>query len=551
MSQTFELHQPIFETIAQRLAAQEYHQAANLIDQQSEVWMRNGQVATIDQALRQLPHSIVQQNLGLCLWSGWVHTLIGEEEAAEYWIEQAEQRCTALFPTPENQSSAQLQDYQYAVGQILTIQAVLAQRKGKRTMAVAHCTLALAMLPANSTALRTIATLIHTIAQSDLTDHEVLISTLHALRRTAYATAQPFILISILMYEAMHLFQHGQLHAAFQICQRTLAYAEGEQHQALACLPQLRLGQLAYYWNDLTTAQYYLNQGVAMPRAEFALATIDGYITLARIHIATNQIDQAYITLQTAEQFAHMCGRHSACAQLQAWVARLHLVAGNTAAAINWATQTGYWNKHTETLMLANMGAEQWLTFCRLLITLRDPTHIQQAEQLLRNLLQHAQHQQLTLIQIETGVVLARLYAVSARGERAIATLASVLVLVETSSALRLMIDEGRWIGSILQRLATSGALHQIAQRILQALPRDHSSFSHALFSTRELAILQLLAEGHSNADIAQYEQLATSTVQWYLKQIYHKLEVHNRTQAAIRARELNLLSSAIPPFSG
>jgi len=54
--------------------------------------------------------------------------------------------------------------------------------------------------------------------------------------------------------------------------------------------------------------------------------------------------------------------------------------------------------------------------------------------------------------------------------------------------------------------------------------------------------ILQLMAQGHTNPEIAYRLVLAVSTVRWYVKQIFRKLGVHNRTQAANHARKLDLL---------
>jgi DNA-binding CsgD family transcriptional regulator len=64
------------------------------------------------------------------------------------------------------------------------------------------------------------------------------------------------------------------------------------------------------------------------------------------------------------------------------------------------------------------------------------------------------------------------------------------------------------------------------------------------LLTERELEILSLVAdEGLNNAEIAERLFLSISTIRWYLKQIYGKLDVHNRTKAVLRARELNLLT--------
>jgi DNA-binding NarL/FixJ family response regulator len=54
--------------------------------------------------------------------------------------------------------------------------------------------------------------------------------------------------------------------------------------------------------------------------------------------------------------------------------------------------------------------------------------------------------------------------------------------------------------------------------------------------SDRELEVLKLLAEGHTNAEIAERLYLTRGTVRNYVSAILAKLEVEDRTQAAILA---------------
>lgn len=58
----------------------------------------------------------------------------------------------------------------------------------------------------------------------------------------------------------------------------------------------------------------------------------------------------------------------------------------------------------------------------------------------------------------------------------------------------------------------------------------------------REREVLRLLSEGISNKEIASRMVVAPSTIKQHLKSIYSKLDVHNRTQAVARGRELDLL---------
>jgi len=55
--------------------------------------------------------------------------------------------------------------------------------------------------------------------------------------------------------------------------------------------------------------------------------------------------------------------------------------------------------------------------------------------------------------------------------------------------------------------------------------------------SPREREILELLAEGHPNKEIAGRLGLTDGTVRWHLRHVYHKLHVRSRTEAALKFR--------------
>ncbi|MCB0166497.1 MAG: response regulator transcription factor, partial [Anaerolineae bacterium] len=76
-------------------------------------------------------------------------------------------------------------------------------------------------------------------------------------------------------------------------------------------------------------------------------------------------------------------------------------------------------------------------------------------------------------------------------------------------------------------------------------IPAPSPSPDHALIdplTERELEVLQLMAAGRSNREIGDELVLALGSVKWYASQIYSKLQVKNRTEAAAKARELKLL---------
>jgi DNA-binding NarL/FixJ family response regulator len=65
-----------------------------------------------------------------------------------------------------------------------------------------------------------------------------------------------------------------------------------------------------------------------------------------------------------------------------------------------------------------------------------------------------------------------------------------------------------------------------------------------AQFTERERDILALVAEGHDNRTIALRLHLSEKTVGNRMSEIFQKLGVANRTQAALVARQRGLLNT-------
>ena len=70
----------------------------------------------------------------------------------------------------------------------------------------------------------------------------------------------------------------------------------------------------------------------------------------------------------------------------------------------------------------------------------------------------------------------------------------------------------------------------------------DTSPVSQLELSKRELEILDLLAQGHSNQEIAAKLFVSLSTVKTHIQNLFEKLEVKRRIQAVEKAKRLNLI---------
>jgi DNA-binding NarL/FixJ family response regulator len=109
----------------------------------------------------------------------------------------------------------------------------------------------------------------------------------------------------------------------------------------------------------------------------------------------------------------------------------------------------------------------------------------------------------------------------------------------------------GQELAEAIRKVSAGGALIEpsIARKVVAEFARlapparpAEAGLPEPL-SERERAVLKLLAQGLSNRDIALNLSLAEGTVKNYVTTILQKLGVQDRTQAALRAQELGILS--------
>ena len=125
-----------------------------------------------------------------------------------------------------------------------------------------------------------------------------------------------------------------------------------------------------------------------------------------------------------------------------------------------------------------------------------------------------------------------------------------IRLFVEKGEPMRLLIVDFRsWIEKQSDDHAhpLTNYVHKILAAFApsEAMPASTSTNSQSELieplSQRELEVLQLICQGLSNNEICKRSYLALDTVKGHNRRIFEKLQVHRRTEAIARARELNL----------
>jgi DNA-binding NarL/FixJ family response regulator len=91
------------------------------------------------------------------------------------------------------------------------------------------------------------------------------------------------------------------------------------------------------------------------------------------------------------------------------------------------------------------------------------------------------------------------------------------------------------------ESLLNAGLVAELLQRLDHDARAQAEPASHAL-SDREVEVLRLLVAGKTNREIARELILSISTVKTHVEHVIAKLDVADRTQAAVKATRLGIV---------
>lgn|SRR5690606_9764861 len=102
----------------------------------------------------------------------------------------------------------------------------------------------------------------------------------------------------------------------------------------------------------------------------------------------------------------------------------------------------------------------------------------------------------------------------------------------------------GVWVATQLSKPKVETVI--VEKEVFVTQPEDfiinETELQKLNLSSREYEILQLLAKGHSNADIAETLFLSLSTIKTHVSNLYLKMDVKSRTQAIEKAKRLKII---------
>ncbi|HTS23987.1 MAG TPA: LuxR C-terminal-related transcriptional regulator [Casimicrobiaceae bacterium] len=511
------------EGIKHALAGGDVDGATRLVRIQAEETLARGQIPTVLSWLRELPESVVRTNPDLAGYKAWLLYMRGQSAEAHTYVPVGRQEERGQEQTPH-------------LGKLLSFQAFLALNWSDPREAIPLANQALQRLGDEGSFFHAYVLCLLGQAQELTYDRRAAVNTLRQAVASAQQIGNRMIALDALGHLALMLAAQGQLREAVELCRNaTDDQVNGDDHPLpIAGVVHVPLGALLYEMDELQSARRSLTTGINLcDQVGMAYFKVEGKCALAKLQHLSGETNDAWATLAAAREVSD----HPQSPRRQRLVAlttaELELREGNVEAAARVLE---------ESRKLAGQPLERELMLhARVMLAQRNPSG---AWKILSALEDSALRQRSdgSLIAIHILQALCKRSLNQPAGAQE--HLAAAVSLAASAGYRRVFLDEGAHLAPLLDQV------RRVAPAFVTSLleiPAPEQSARQAgqlvePLSKIEFEILRLLDKGMTNQEIADHLAMTVGTTKWRMNQIFGKLQVRNRIEALVRARQLRLL---------
>lgn len=524
----------------QALRAGQPDVAASLVQNLSEEQLLAEQnIATLLRWKMDLPDSLLASTPRLILLYGWALALACQLDAAEELAGQL----ARFLPAPDESAQRDL------LAQWQALSGVIARGRGDIDKAEAHCREALQDLAGEryGTRLQCLSTLSNlAVTRGDFWQAR-------NYNRDALEFAQRY---GNPLFEALVHYDRARVLQA----RGEVARAEEEVRQGLERLQHLPAqrryavrGRLLLYRGYLRSlalqpdeARKWIKQGIEETRSCRDVSLVIGYCVLASLEGRLGNYAAAFARLGDVERLMHAWDIPPIyyLAAITLIKCELWLAQGQTELAGVWLQRLGgTYGGQAATPPECSPLLPLHVELLQAGLERREGRPEEAARRLDRLARSTRENGALLPARLALGQ-LAALHLEQGREREALATLQQAMEGAVGGALLplhELLVQQPEWLREQLQRFpACPGA--QRMRALLPEPPAEPAGGAGEVLSGRELAVLELIAQGLSNQEISERLFISLHTVKSHARHINDKLGVERRTQAVARAKHMGLL---------
>jgi LuxR family maltose regulon positive regulatory protein len=562
------------EAIEHALHRKDFERAADKIEEYVDHVLHFGEHSILRRWLDEIPVEVTFSKPHLCILHAGSLYIGGQIDEAERYLQAAEQVLDLGTSAESDTVPTKTPDRLKYRGRAAVVRSFLLSYKGDVEGSIQFARQALEYLPKSDSTWRCSAFDSIGTAYSSVDDVSAYHARAEALE-ASQATGNVYMNLFASLRLVVSLRDLGRLQQAIELCQQQLELAKESGYSQTALIGWLYTlwGEILAERNELDSALQLTNKGVELTeRGKDKILLGSSYMCLMRVLFSRGDFDIAQKLIQEVDTSGLKQNLSPwILNQMAAWQARIWVAQGKLDSASHWAQECDL-DIDGELTPLHDFD---YVVLARVLVA---QGRLDETSRLLQRLLEAAEAGGRTSKSIEILVLQALAFQASGESTRAMTALERALTLAEPGGFVRIFVDEGPPVAQLLYTAAACGTMPDYTAKLLavfettrqgtgddadadiwrRTMGRELSTLSVVRrpsspapsraeglvepLSERELEVLQLVAEGLTNREIACRLFLSLNTVKAHCRNIYGKLNVHSRTQAIARAQELELL---------
>lgn len=516
--------------------------ALRLVESSVAQAFENAQLTTFVKWVDKLPGELVKSSEILAVRKAWALLMVGYGNGTQEYIDSLGESFLEKA-TPHNK------------GLLLSLRAVIAQYAGQQD-AEKLAEEALRFLEPWDSVMRIAA--LNTLGRAQKNNGKAIeaVKTLQITYAESRKLGYSFVTTLTLMNLGMILNSLGKRNEAFDLYNE---YIDGMKSKFPKPLPfigivYIGIADLYYECNELEKAKSYMEEGSELCQSIFFNWIENEGLLESRIQFALGDWEAAISTIRRSiGSIPDGPGSENLILHIAALMEFL-LKSGNQDEAGQYEETLKRYGECTD-----NLASEKaYLPYVRLLIY---QNRYDEARKLLENIEINLEKTQKSRELITFYLLYSKACFMGGNRLKAKAYFEKAIRLAEPQGYYRLFLDEEPIIkdivssgmiedGTFINRIAEF--IKAPSERVIlpygtpgkRAVPEQVMAGGSGLperLSQRETEILELLVKGMSNDEIAKTLNISINTTQWHISHIYSKLGVRSRTQAILKARELQL----------